>query len=248
MSAEIENDGDWSEWRDAWSIRSDTTYLNHGSFGPTPRTVRECQWDWQQQLASQPMDFFVRKFEPAWNHARQRLADFVGAAPENLVFVENSTAGMNVVANSFPLQRGDEVLLTDHEYGAVLRIWQRACQSAEAAEPRIAALPAKFETAAQVVDAIFQGANGRTRLLVVSHITSPTAVILPVRQICNEAHRRGISVCIDGPHAPRRSRWQSANWIATSTPRVCTSGFRPRSVLDSYSSRRAGSIKWKQLS
>lgn len=205
MPREIENDDDWLGWRDAWSIRPGTTYLNHGSFGPTPRVVRECQLNWQQQLASQPMDFFVRNLEPAWLAARQRLGQFVGADPENLVFVENSTAAMNAVANSFPLDRGDEVLLTDHEYGAVLRIWQRACQSAAAAEPQIAKLPAKFESADQVVDAIFRNVTDRTRLLVVSHITSPTAVILPVQQLCDEAKRHGISICIDGPHAPAQA-------------------------------------------
>lgn len=198
----IENDDDWLRWRDEWSIRPDTTYLNHGSFGPTPSAVRDFQLGWQQQLASQPMDFFVRNYEPAWLAARMRLAEFVGTDPNNLVFVENATVAMNAVAISFPLQRHDEVLLTDHEYGAVLRIWQRACQSAGADEPRIARLPARIESAGQVVGAIFGAATERTRLLVVSHITSPTAVILPVQQICNEAKRRGISVCVDGPHAP----------------------------------------------
>jgi isopenicillin-N epimerase len=196
------NDDEWRSWRDEWSIRPDTIYLNHGSFGPTPRAVRECQLGWQERLASQPMDFFVRNYEPAWLAARKRLAEFVGTNAENLVFTENSTAAMNAVANSFPLRSEDEVLLTDHEYGAVLRIWQRACRAAAAAEPRIARLPTNFESADQVVDAIFSAATQRTRLLVVSHITSPTAVILPVQQICAEAKRRGISVCIDGPHAP----------------------------------------------
>lgn len=205
MALDIENDDDWRAWRVEWGIRSDTTYLNHGSFGPTPRRVRECQLDWQAPLTCQPMDFFVRKLEPAWLAARERLAAFVGTAAENLVFVENSTAAMNVVANSFALQPGDEVLLTDHEYGAVVRIWQRACQAAGASEPRVAMLPAKFESAEQVVEAIFREATVRTRLLVVSHITSPTAVILPVQQICAEARRGGIAVCIDGPHAPAQA-------------------------------------------
>jgi isopenicillin-N epimerase len=205
MEPNIENDGDWRSWRDEWAIRVDTTYLNHGSYGPTPRRVHECQLNWQAQLASQPMDFFVRKLEPAWLAARERLAAFVGTSPEDLVFVENSTAAMNVVANSFALQPGDEVLLTDHEYGAVVRIWQRACQTAGASPPRVAMLPAKFESAEQVVDAIFCEATDRTRLVVVSHITSPTAVILPVRQICAEANRRGIAICIDGPHAPAQA-------------------------------------------
>ena len=202
MSVSIQNDDDWRHWRDEWSIRPDTIYLNHGSFGPTPRTVRECQLDWQQQLISQPMDFFVRRYEPAWLAARQRLAEFVGTSPENLAFVENSTAAMNTVANSITLRPHDEVLLTDHEYGAVSRIWQRACQAAAAGPPRIARLPNKIETAEQVVDAIFNAATERTRLLVVSHITSPTAIILPIQQICDTARQRGIAVCVDGPHAP----------------------------------------------
>ncbi|MCC7475643.1 MAG: aminotransferase class V-fold PLP-dependent enzyme [Pirellulales bacterium] len=202
MSMDIHNDDDWRLWREEWGIRPDTTYLNHGSFGPTPRRVRECQWQWQQKLASQPMDFFVRHLEPAWLAARERLARFVDTDAANLVFMENATAAMNVVAHSFPLGKNDEVLLTDHEYGAVMRIWQRACRNAGAGEPQVAKLPSRFESAEQVVEAIFAAANERTRLLVVSHITSPTAVILPVCAICHEARRRSIAVCIDGPHAP----------------------------------------------
>jgi isopenicillin-N epimerase len=198
----IDDDAAWQYWRDRWPIRTDTTYLNHGSFGPTPSAVRECQADWQRQLASQPMDFFVRRAEPAWLAARGRLARFVGATTENLVFVENATVAMNVVANSISLQPGDQVLLTDHEYGAVLRIWQRVCKQTPGAEVTTAQLPQRMETSEQIVDAIFSAATERTRLLVVSHITSPTAVILPISLICEEARRRGIAVCVDGPHAP----------------------------------------------
>ena len=201
-SGSLDDDDYWLQWGDEWLIRADTTYLNHGSFGPTPRSVRACQLEWQQRMTSQPMDFFVRQFEPAWLESRKRLAAFLGTAPENLVFVENSTAGMNVVAATVRLQPGDEVLLTDHEYGAVQRIWRRACQTMRAAEPVIAQLPRQFESADQVVDALFRAATERTRLLVVSHITSPTAIILPVQKICDEARRRGIAVCVDGPHAP----------------------------------------------
>jgi isopenicillin-N epimerase len=148
------------------------------------------------------MEFFLRQFEPAWFNARQQLAEFVDTDAENLIFVENSTSAMNVVAHSFPLDTKGEVVLTDHEYGAVFRIWERACQASGAAEPRIARLPTKMESAEQVVDAIFQAVTDRTQLLVVSHITSPTAIILPIRQIGDEARRRGLAICIDGPHAP----------------------------------------------
>jgi isopenicillin-N epimerase len=202
VAAAIDRDDAWSYWRSQWSIRADTIYLNHGSFGPLPREVYQCQLAWQQHLASQPMDFFVRQFEPAWIAARQQLGDFVGTRAENLVFIENSTAAMNTVASTFPLGPEDDVLLTDHEYGAVCRIWRRACQLAGAAEPQVARLPARIESADQVVDSIFASTTPRTRLVVVSHVTSPTAIILPIKRICQEARRRGIATCVDGPHGP----------------------------------------------
>jgi isopenicillin-N epimerase len=177
------------------------TYLNHGSFGPPPRPVQVARQAWQQEVDRQPMDFFVRQYEPAWFEARRELAVFIGADPANLVFTENATAAMNVVADSFPLAAGDEVVLTDHEYGAVLRIWQRALERAGAGAPRIARLPQPITTAEEVVAAVFAATTGRTRLIVVSQITSPTAITLPVAQICAEARRRGIAVCVDGPHA-----------------------------------------------
>ena len=146
------------------------------------------------------MDFFVREFEPAWLAARDRLAGFVDAAPGNLIFAENATVAMNIVADSFPLAAGDEVLLTDHEYGAVQRIWQRACEKCGAAAKTVE-LPLPLASTGQLLEAIFAAASDRTRLIVVSHITSPTAIILPVAEICREARRRGIAVAIDGPHA-----------------------------------------------
>jgi isopenicillin-N epimerase len=199
---QFEIDADWQAWASAWKLRPDTIYLNHGSFGPPPEPVRQARLAWQEQLDRQPMDFFVRTLEPALREARERLARFVGTRGENLVFVENATYGMNVVAGSFALGPGDEVLLTDHEYGAVKRIWERACRRAETAPPRVAKLPLPFTTSEAATEALFAAATERTKLLIVSHITSPTAVILPIRQICGEARRRGIAVCIDGPHAP----------------------------------------------
>lgn len=192
---------DWEALRLQWSLRPGVTYLNHGSFGPPPQPVLNARHQWQQALDSQPMDFYVRQHEPAWRAARQALATFIGADAANLAFVENATSAMNVVAQSFPLAPGDEVLLNDHEYGAVLRIWKRAAQLAGASEPRVVRLPMPVESAEQLSDALFAAVTPRTRLLVVSHITSPTAITLPVARICAEARRRGIAVCIDGPHA-----------------------------------------------
>ena len=100
------------------------------------------------------------------------------------------------------LQPGDEVVLTNHEYGAVKRIWARACEQAGTDPPVVARLPDRIESEQQVVDAIMNSVNAKTRLLVVSHITSPTALILPVQAIVDAAHQNGIEVCVDGPHAP----------------------------------------------
>jgi len=198
----FDDDAAWSCWQDEWSIRDDTIYLNHGSFGPSPNTVRAARQAWQMWLDCQPMDFYVRHYEDYWLEARAGLAAFVRTEPDNLVFVENATQGMNIVAASFPLAAGDQVVLTDHEYGAVRRIWERACQRAGADPPVVAKLPARIDSVDSVVEAIFAVVTDRTRLVVVSHVTSPTALILPVQAICAEARRRGVAVCIDGPHAP----------------------------------------------
>ena len=197
----IDVDADWQDMANLFPVRDDTIYLNHGSFGITARPVRAARDALRQQMDQQPMDYYVRQFEPLWNQAISQLGRFVNTNPQNLVFVENATFGMNTVADSFPLSPDDEVLSNNHEYGAVKRIWERACarQGARYVEAR---LPDQFESSEQIVDAVLAPASDRTKLLIVSHITSPTALIMPVAEICAAAARRGIPVCIDGPHAP----------------------------------------------
>ncbi len=196
-----DSDADWADWARHWNVRADTTYLNHGSFGLTPTIVRDNRDQWRRQMDEQPMDFFVRQLEPALNESRRRLAAFVGTTSENLVLVENATFGMNVVANCFPLSAGDEVLLNDHEYGAVQQIWQRAtaCVGATA---KSFSLKLPIESNDEVVDQILAQCHERTRLVIVSQITSPTALILPIAEITTALRKRGIAVCVDGPHAP----------------------------------------------
>ena len=191
---------DKSIYEPLWSLRPGVCYLNHGSFGPSPRAVTANRQEWIERLESEPMDFFVRQMEGHLEHARHRLGDVVGTSGENLIFVDNATFGMNIVATSFPLTAGDEVLATNHEYGAVLRIWRERCQSM-GARLVVQKLPETFAAADEVVAALFDGATARTKLIVVSHITSPTALTLPVAEICRQAKSRGIRVCIDGPHA-----------------------------------------------
>ena len=187
-------------WRSFWTLPSDVAYLNHGSFGPTPRSVAAARREWSERLEAQPMDFFLRQMEAELEKARTRLGAVFGASGANLLFCDNATFAMNIVASSYPLEAGDEVLATNHEYGAVLRIWRSRCQ-ARGARLVVQPLPETFTSADEVVAALFAGATERTRIIIVSHITSPTALILPVEEICRMAKSRGIAVCIDGPHA-----------------------------------------------
>src|SRR5437016_7059761 len=113
MPLDPADDAAWTKLKAEWSFRPGTIYLNHGSFGPPPCLVREARQQWQDAMDSQPMDFFVRRLEPALRAAREQLARFVASPVGDLIFVENATVGMNIVADSLPLDAGDEVLLTD---------------------------------------------------------------------------------------------------------------------------------------
>lgn len=199
-----------STWRDYFLLPDDVTYLNHGSFGPSPAPVRKAFQSRTEQLERQPMRFFLDEMEPALDEATATLARFLSTSRNNLVFVENSTYAMNIVAASVLLSPGDEVLVTDHEYGAVTRLWKRVCQAAGA---RIVTVDLPVTTdklpvgstdddvTALITRAVLDAATETTKLIVVSHVTSPTALKLPVESICPAARERGIATCVDGPHA-----------------------------------------------
>ena len=195
--------------RGDWSIADGVTYLNHGSFGPPPRIVQDVRDEWTRRLNSNPMDFYLRQFDKALQNAAHRLGQLVGASDRDLVFVDNATVAMNVVAQSLPLGPGDEVLLNDHEYGAVFRIWRVVCARAGAkvVSPTLGRssqqgeIPCRFENRSDVCQPILAAITPQTKLIVISHITSPTAIIFPVEEVCNAARQRDIPVCIDGPHA-----------------------------------------------
>lgn len=194
-------DADWADLATQFKVREDTIYLNHGSFGIAPQVVCQARREWIEALDSQPMDFYVRKLEGLLGNTLSKLGRFLNTPAENLIFVENATTGMNIVADNFSLKAGDEVLSNNHEYGAVHRIWDRACERV-GARHQVATLPDVFESPEQIVDAIFDSVTERTRLIVVSHITSATALIMPVQEICDRAEQMNLPVCIDGPHAP----------------------------------------------
>lgn len=186
--------------RTDWTIDPEVTYLNHGSFGPSPRRVQEVRRAWMERLETQPMQFLTRDMEPALSEAMEPLARFVGTDPKNLAFVDNATFGMNAVARTLPLSKGDEVLFTDHEYGAVMRTWRERCKET-GARIVVQKLPDPLTDRQQLVDRFLEGITERTKMIVISHVTSATAAILPIEQICRAARRMKLPVCIDGPHA-----------------------------------------------
>ena len=189
-----------TSYKSLWSIEPGVTYLNHGSFGPSPIVVQQARSDWTKQLESQPMGFFCQRMEEELRVASERLGRFVGASREDLLFVDNATVGMNIASTAFELSPGDEVVLTDHEYGAVKRLWQSKCECA-GAQLRIAELPFPLSSPEAIVHSTMDFVSSSTRVIIVSHVTSQTAAILPVSQICQAARRHGIPVIVDGPHA-----------------------------------------------
>lgn len=189
------------ELADYFQIRKDVVYLNHGSFGACPRPVMDVYQNWQRELEMQPVDFFGRRLPTLLRDARGVLGTFLGTSGDNLVFVPNTTYGINVIARSLDLQSGDEVLSTNHEYGAVDRTWRFNCTQKRA---RYINHPVSVPVvdADAVVDELWAGVTERTRVIVISHISSFTALIFPVAEVCRRAREAGILTVIDGAHAP----------------------------------------------
>jgi isopenicillin-N epimerase len=182
-------------------LRPDVTFLNHGSYGACPRPVFDAYQQWQLELERQPVEFLRRRFPDLMQTARASLAAALGAEADDLVYVPNATTGLNAVARALPLQPGDEVLATDHEYGALDRTWRFVCQRRGARYVN-QSLRLPFESAERVVEALWKGVTGQTRVLFLSHITSATALILPVAELARRARGAGILTVIDGAHAP----------------------------------------------
>jgi len=156
---------------------------------------------WQLEMERNPVEFLARRSADLMMESRRRLGDYLGARPEDLVYVSNATTGVNTVARSLDLAPGDEVLATDHEYGACDGAWARACAAAGATYIR-RRVPLPFGGRRAVADGFLEGVTERTRMIFVSHIASPTALILPVEELCRRAREAGIPVMIDGAHAP----------------------------------------------
>jgi isopenicillin-N epimerase len=184
-----------------WSFPPGITFLNHGSFGACPVTVRAAQQRIRDRMELEPCAFLVRELEPLLDQARTRLATFVGADPDDLAFVPNTTTAVSTVLACLDFRLGDEVLTTTHVYGAVRNALQRQLEGTGA---RLVEAPVPFPISAphKVVDAVLAAVTPKTRLAVLDHITSPTALIFPIQALVAALAERGIDTFVDGAHAP----------------------------------------------
>lgn len=184
-----------------WTLDPNITFLNHGSFGATPRAVLEKQNELRAQMEREPVRFFVRELEPLLDEARAVLAAFIGADAAGLAFVTNATAGFNAVLRSLDLDKFDELLVTTHEYNA-LRNAVDYVAGVAGAKVVVADVPFPITSPDVVVERVLAKVTDRTRLLLIDHVVSQTALIFPVERLVKELAARGIDTLIDGAHAP----------------------------------------------
>jgi isopenicillin-N epimerase len=187
--------------RREFELDPSVAFLNHGSFGACPREVLERSHEWQLELEREPVDFITRRLPGLLAEARAALAAYLGAAPDDLAFLTNATTGVNMAARSLELRPGDEVLATGLEYGACDLAWEWVCGRTGAQYVR-AEIPLPVSSPEDVVGAFFDRATERTRAVFVSHVTSSTALVLPVAEIVERARALGAVVIVDGAHAP----------------------------------------------
>ena len=200
-TAQTDNDTPVAEAGAEFLLRPGVAFLNHGSFGACPRPAFAEYQRWQRLLEEEPVELLGRRLDDLLAEARAPLGAYLGASPDDLVFVPNATYAMNIVAHSFPLAPDDEVLGNTHEYGAVERTWTFICEG-KGAQYRSQPITLPVASAADIVEQLWQGVTPRTRAIVISHITSPTALTFPVAEICQRAAAEGIITIVDGAHAP----------------------------------------------
>ncbi len=190
-----------SSLKDHFLLDPDIVFLNHGSYGASPKPVFKVYQNWQLRLERQPVLFLGRELPALMRGSRAALGEYLNAGPDDLVYIPNATHGINIVARSLVLQPGDEILTTDHEYGACDYTWDFLCRKSGARyihQP----IPLSVHSREEIVEQFWQGVTPQTKVIYLSHITSPTALRLPVEEICQRAREAEILTVIDAAHAP----------------------------------------------
>ncbi len=190
-----------SSLEDLFLLDPNFIFLNHGSFGATPRPVFEIYQAWQGRFERQPVHFITSELMEHLKQARSTLANYIHANPDDLAYLTNATLAVNLVARSLKLTPDDEILTSDHEYGACDNIWEFISQNTGAKYIR-QPIPLPFSSPEEVLERLWLGVTPQTRIIFISHITSSTAQQFPVEEICKKARQNGILTFIDGAHAP----------------------------------------------
>jgi len=189
------------EWAALWPLDRGVAFLNHGSYGACPSEVLRHQAALRAEMEAEPVRFLGRELEGRLDAAREALAAFVGADPDDLAFITNATGGVNAVLRSLAFSQGDEVLTTDHCYAACRNTLDYVA-GRSGVKVNVAGVPFPGASPDAVVDAVLAKVTPRTRLALLDHITSPTGIILPIERLVAELARRGVETLVDGAHAP----------------------------------------------
>jgi isopenicillin-N epimerase len=190
-----------AELRHEFLLDPEVAFLNHGSFGACPLPVFERYEAWQRKLEREPVDFLARRLPALLDAARAALAGYLGCSAQDLAFVRNATTGVNLAARSLDLRPGDEVLTTDLEYGACDLAWDWICRRTGARYVQ-ASIQLPLHEPSELVEALFDAVTERTRVVFVSHVTSSTALVLPLDEIVARARELRLVTIVDGAHAP----------------------------------------------
>lgn len=185
----------------SFSLAPDWTFLNHGSFGATLTAAQRRQQALRTELERQPVHFFMRRYLELLDASRSRLAEFVRAEPADLAFVPNATTGVSTVLRSLDFAPGDEILTTGHDYNACRQALSFVAEKTGAVL-RVAALPFPPKSADEIVDAVARAMTPRTRIALLDHVTSATALVMPVARLVELCKERGALSLVDGAHAP----------------------------------------------
>jgi isopenicillin-N epimerase len=183
-----------------WTLDPAVAHLNHGSFGACPTAILDKQSELRARLEKEPVDFLVRQAPALYAEARAALGGFVGADPDDLAFVPNATAGVNAVVRSLDFAPGDEILTTDHAYGACRKTLDYVA-SRTGARVVVAPVPFPLHSEEEVVSPVLSLVTSRTRLALLDHVTSPTALVFPIARLVTELAARGVDTLVDGAHA-----------------------------------------------
>ncbi len=184
-----------------WSLDPGLIFLSHGSFGACPKVVLETQDHFRDRMERDPVAFFARDLEPLLDEACRPLARFINAPVDDLTFIENTTSGVNAVLRSMSFRNGEEILTTNHTYNACMNALNYVA-ARQGIHVVVAELPSSIQSPDEILDSVLSCCTAKTRLALIDHVTSPSAMIIPIEAMVEQLRHRGIESLIDGAHAP----------------------------------------------